>query len=207
MKNKRLLWYLICNITIFILECIGISLAFANRGTSALRFYTQLSNLFLMITSALNVFAIIGVMTGKIKKIPHFINLLSYCSICTTTVTLVVVLFVLSWMVGDLWWILTSGAMLYTHSLCPTIAILMFRFLAPEKLSKKAAFYAMIPTIAYAIVGISMNFAHIWVGPYPFLQVYDQPVWASIVWIITILGGAYAIARLLLWRKRAKKAH
>ena len=34
-------------------------------------------------------------------------------------------------------------------------------------------------------------------GPYPFLMVYKQPVWASVLWLIAIPGGAYLIALLL----------
>ena len=203
-RKNKLIVYLILNILIVIFESIGLTIAFANRGINALIFYTQLSNIFLMITSALNILFIGRVLTGRAKKIPHSVNILSYMSICTTTVTLLVVLFVLSWMVGDLLWILTSGAMLYTHTLCPIIAIIMFQHFAPERLPKKAALIALTPTIAYAIVGMIMNIAKIWDGPYPFLQVYNQPIWASIAWIIGILGGAYVIARALLLPNRAK---
>ena len=35
-------------------------------------------------------------------------------------------------------------------------------------------------------------------GPYPFLYVYKQPVYMSVLWCVIILGGAYLIA-LLLW--------
>ena len=34
-------------------------------------------------------------------------------------------------------------------------------------------------------------------GPYPFLRVYEQPVYMSIIWVIVILGSAYGIAFLL----------
>ena len=45
------------------------------------------------------------------------------------------------------------------------------------------------------------------VGPYPFLHVYEQPVWASVLWFIAIPGGAYLIALLLRFGRRrcAKK--
>jgi hypothetical protein len=35
-------------------------------------------------------------------------------------------------------------------------------------------------------------------GPYPFLHVYEQPVYMSIIWFAAILGGAYFMAWLLL---------
>jgi hypothetical protein len=203
---KKLRIYLALNIIIVILETIGLSMAIANRRESAFQYYTQLSNLFLWITSILNIIFCIRILRKKAKAIPHFVSLLSYMSICTTTVTLIVVLFVLSWMVGDLWWILTSGAMLYTHTLCPILAIVMFRLFAPEKLGKKSAVYALAPTIAYAIIGIAMNTTHTWEGPYPFLQVYNQPLWASVAWIIGILGGAFLIALVLLLPTRVGRS-
>lgn len=177
---------------------IGLSLAIANRRGDTFQFYTQLSNLFLLITCLINIFFTTQVLRGKRKVIPHFANLFSYMSICTTTVTFIVVLTVLSWMMGDLWWLLTNGAMLYTHTLCPIFGVVMLSFFAPEKLPKKSAVFALSPTIAYAIVGIIMNLTHNWVGPYPFLRVYDQSLLATFAWLIGMLGGAYIIARVLL---------
>lgn len=203
---KKLKIYLILNIIIAILETIGLSMAIANRRADAFIYYTQLSNLFLLITSIVNIVFCTRVLTKRAKNIPHIINRFSYMSICTTTVTLIIVLFVLSWMVGDLWWILTSGAMLYTHTLCPILAIVMIRFFAPERLQKSEAIYGLSPTIAYAIVGLTMNITRVWDGPYPFLQVYNQPVWASIAWSIVILGAAYIIARLLILPTRADRS-
>lgn len=204
MDNKRQKLFLLVNIVIAILETIGLSMAIANRKGETFQYYTQLSNLFLFIASIVNIVFTLRLMKGKIKKLPHAVNVMSYAAISTTTVTLIVVLFVLSWMVGDLWWILTSGAMLYTHTLCPILAILMLRFLSPNDFRKSDAWYALAPTIAYAIVAMSMNIAHLWVGPYPFLLVYNQPIWASIAWSIGILGGAYLIARVLIIRKTRK---
>lgn len=173
-------------------------MATLNRRGTTFQYYTQLSNLFLLVTSIMNIVYAIKVLTGKRKSIPRIVNVLSYSAICTTTVTLLVVLFVLSWMVGDLVWILTSGSMIFTHTLCPILAIVMFIFFAPERLKKSDALLALMPTIAYAIVAMIMNIARLWYGPYPFLLVYEQPIWASIAWSFGILMGAYGIARALL---------
>lgn len=206
MKKNRLKIYLIINIAIVIMEAIGLTMATISRRATTFQYYTQLSNLFLMITSVINIFFTARVLAGKRKNIPRLANVLSYSAICTTTVTLLVVLFVLSWMVGDLVWILTSGAMIYTHTLCPILAIVMFTCFAPQKLAKRDAFLALLPTVAYGIVAIAMNIAHLWYGPYPFLLVYNQPIWASIAWIIGMFAGAYLIARVLLIPNLKRKA-
>ena len=198
MKKNHLKIYLAMNAAIVVMEAIGLTMATLNRRGTTFQYYTQLSNLFLMITSIINIIFAARVLAGKRKDIPRIANLLSYSAICTTTVTLFVVLFVLSWMVGDLVWILTSGSMIFTHTLCPILAIIMFVYFAPEKLGKRAALFALMPTIAYAIVAMIMNITRLWYGPYPFLLVYNQPVWASIAWSVGILSGAYGIARALL---------
>ena len=197
-ERKKLIIYLILNILIIILEAIAFSLVFRRRGGETFQYYTQLSNLFLALTCIPNAIFAIRALRNKKKSIPHAVSLLSYMATCTTTVTLIVVLFVLSWMVGDLWWLLTYDSMLYMHTLCPILAIIMLLWFAPERQNKKSAALALIPTIIYAIVGIILNILRLWDGPYPFLQVYNQPIWASFGWAFVILGCAYLIARLLL---------
>ena len=54
---------------------------------------------------------------------------------------------------------------------------------------------ALIPTIFYAILAITLNIAKVWEGPYPFLLVYRNPLWQTIAYSIVILGGAVAISR------------
>ena len=206
MKNKnKLIAFLIINIIISILETIAFVLVIQRRSNEWFRYYTQLSNLFLLACSLMNIcFTARTIKTGK--NFPRILSLLSYMATCTTTVTLIIVLFVLSWMVGDLWWLLTYDSMLYMHTLCPILAIITLKIFIPEHQTKKSALIALVPTIIYAIVGIVMNILRIWDGPYPFLQVYNQPIWASFGWAIVILGVAYLIARLLLLPTRADRS-
>ena len=203
--RKKLVAYLILNILISVFEIIAFTLVVQRRGAETFQYYTQLSNLFLLICGLINITFVVRTLKSK-KQIPHIANLLTYMATCTTTVTLIVVLFVLSWMVGDLWWLLTYDSMLYMHTLCPILAIIMLVWCAPERQNKKSALFALIPTIIYAIVGITMNILRIWDGPYPFLLVYNQPIWASFGWAIVILGVAYLIARLLLLPTRADRS-
>ena len=41
------------------------------------------------------------------------------------------------------------------------------------------------------------------VGPYPFLFVYEQPWYMSIIWSVVMLGGSYLLAYLLYFFKEA----
>ena len=56
---------------------------------------------------------------------------------------------------------------------------------------------AMVPTLLYGVVAIILNVLRVWHGPYPFLYVYEQPVWLTAVWVVVILGAAFLIALLL----------
>ncbi len=63
---------------------------------------------------------------------------------------------------------------------------------------RKYRLFALTPTILYAAVAVTLNIAKVMDGPYPFLHVYEQPVYMSIIWFAAILGGAYFMAWLLL---------
>ena len=98
---------------------------------------------------------------------------------------------------------LLTGTMLFTHLLCPAAALMSFLLLEHRPgLGRKAALTAMIPTAVYAAVAVLLNLLRIWKGPYMFLLVYEQPVWASVLWGIVILGGAYLVGKGLLWANR-----
>lgn len=79
--------------------------------------------------------------------------------------------------------------MLYHHLLCPLVAFGAFAFLPQGKpLGKTAALVGLIPTGLYGIPAVILNCLRVWDGPYPFLRVWHQPVWASVLWVIVIFG-------------------
>jgi hypothetical protein len=90
--------------------------------------------------------------------------------------------------------------MLYYHLICPVAAIIVFIFFEEGlELNTKNAFLAMIPTITYAAIFLTLNIMKVLEGPYPFLYVYEQPFYMSVIWFVVILGGAYFIAWLTLF--------
>lgn len=70
------------------------------------------------------------------------------------------------------------------------------------KPGKKLKRLAIIPTILYAVVLIILNAVGAVVGPYPFLMVRNQPIWASILWFVLIVGMGYAFVHLIAKIKR-----
>lgn len=56
---------------------------------------------------------------------------------------------------------------------------------------------AFLPTLIYAVVMVILNIAKAVHGPYPFLYVYEQPIYMSVVWGIVIPGIAWIIAIII----------
>ncbi len=185
------------NTLIIIGESIAQPMIFIPRGIAAAQYYTQLSNIMLFIAAIiLEVFLLRKII--KKTTIPRWVGLTLFSAVAATTVTIVVVLTILSWQVGDLGWLLFNGSMFFTHTLCPILGIILFTVFNPCEFKKTDARYAMIFTLGYAAVALVLNIAKIWHGPYPFLWVYEQPIWASVMWVIVILAGAFGLAKLLL---------
>ena len=204
--RKRMIVSIIFNILIIIMEIISAVMGFLLRWNEyrfrAFLFYTQDSNLFALIACSVMVFSQLRCL-GKNQAIPSKnVQRAKYMATCALSLTFLVVLFVLIPLAGldsfsDK---LFSDTKLYHHFLCPVLTVISFLcFEDYHDLTAKDASYAMIPTACYAVIMIVLNILHIVDGPYPYLRVYNQPVYMSVFWCFIILGGAYAIARILLF--------
>lgn len=203
-RNRQIL-ALMLNVLIFALEIIGMILSFIEYGDGSFEYYTQDSNYLATIASAVFIPFAIMALCGK-KPMPRWVVSLRHMATACLALTFFVVLFVLIPMDGlsSLPWMLFSGPNLYHHFLCPLLAMLSFiAFETEPALSKRCVLTGMTPTLLYAIVIIILNIAKLLVGPYPFLHIYEQPWYMSIVWIAVILGMATLLAWLLWLLNRA----
>ena len=197
--------FLCVNLLVFVLELIGLRKVYGEVGESWLIYYTQLSNIFLLGAAFINIMGAVGCLaSGNESNLPMWAWRIFHAAVSATTVTFLVVLLVLSWMYGDLWYVLTAGSMLYTHSLCPLMVLGAFVGFAPKRFKKMDAIRATSFTAIYGLVTIVLNATRVMKGPYPFLYVYEQPIWATVFWAVTIIGGAYVLSRLILVRKIEK---
>jgi hypothetical protein len=198
-KRKLMKLSLICNLAVVVMGLIADGMDIAKGGETPLRFYTEDSNLLAQLACAvMAVYQIISLKTGR--ELPGWVTTLKYVAACCLTVTFLVVIFVLAptYGIGGYYFMLLTGTMLYMHLLCPIVCVgslLLFDSGAP--LPRRAPLIALAPTAVYAVVTTILNVARVMEGPYPFLMVYKQPVWASVLWLIAIPGGAYLIALLL----------
>ena len=204
-ERAKLKAALAVNLLIVILEILAFSRSLPVYGMRIFVYYTEDSNLLSLIASI--VFAAsagLALRNGK-DSVPVSVRTLRYVATCCLTVTFLTVTFVFAPMIGKggIRMMLLSGAMLFTHLLCPVVAVLSFLLLEHRPvLMKKTVWIALIPTVLYAAVAVLLNILRVWKGPYMFLLVYEQPVWASVLWGIMILSGAYFVGKGLLLANR-----
>ena len=200
-RSKQII-SLMLNAIIVVLEGIGLSYSIRSHGVSLFQYYTELSNIFSLFACGILVFYTAKNLRANTPALPRWVKNLKYMAACCLTVTLLVVVFVLSPMseMGGLVFLMFHGSMLYHHLLCPILVLVSFIFFEPiPRLEPRSVKLALVPTVAYGVVAFVLNLLGVMDGPYPFLKVYDQPAWMSVLWTVLIFGGAYLIARCLLF--------
>ena len=184
------------NVLIIILEIIGLVISIKALGGKVFQYYTQDSNLFLLLTS------IIYLITyNKDKKV---ISKLKYGATLSVLITFIIVITVLKPTMGlSYHWLLLEDANLFYHTLCPILAVITFLFFDKVEVKGfKDNMYALIFTFIYTVIFVILNILKIVEGPYAFLLVYKNPLWQTIMWFIIIEGGAFLLAKLLELGKR-----
>lgn len=201
MNKKKLVASIGINSLIVLFEIYSGYLYISKNGLNFMQFYTEDSNVITMIACFAMAIAEIQIVQGKNKRIPSWIQFMKYLSAVCLTLTFLVVVFVLIPMQGGtkaIQFLLLDGSMLYHHLLCPILVVVSILCIDPmEKLPNKYPLYVLIPTIIYASALLVLNILCIVDGPYPFLRVYNQPIYVSAIWCVTLLCGTYIIALLL----------
>lgn len=192
---------ILANLAVFGMETVAIPLSWSGVREQMFLFYTELSNLFAMaVCLAVALCQLRALCTGG--EMPAWARTLKYVVTCCLMLTFLTVVFVLAPMYGPDGHsvMLLTSSMLYNHFLNPVLAFLSFTLLerAPA-LPRRTVRYALVPTLLYGSVVLAANIAKVYKGPYPFLYVYEQPVWVSALWMVTILGGNALIA-LAVWK-------
>lgn len=191
---------LIINAAIIVFEIIGIIVRLRVKGALGIEYYTMDSNLLALIASSTYIFFELAR-----KELPKWVSIIKYISTTMLAVTFLVVIFVLSPMIENgLYTFLLTDQMLYNHTICPILAIISFALLEKHNLKKQDLKWPIFATLTYAAILLTLNILRIVDGPYPFLQVYNQSVIATIGWAVLILGAAAAISFAVLRLQRHK---
>jgi len=201
-KRKHLRSFAL-HLLLLALELAGAVIEARTNGARMFRYYTVLSNLFVLFAFGAAAWYELGILRGRRFHVPSWVHVLKYFSVCTVMVTLFVVLFILAPLMGGwrrLPFLLFYGAMLYHHLLCPLLAFVSLVFVdRPALDDPRLPRYAVLPTLAYGVVLAILNVLRVLRGPYPFLYVYEQPPWMSALWFVLIVGLGWLLA-YLTWR-------
>lgn len=162
-------------------------------------YYTNISNLIALLACMGMVCLELPALKKK-KILCKAVYRFKYMAVCMTTLTMLVVIAILAPLQGIE--MLYRGNFLFFHVLCPVF--MLVSFLATDKKTeyltdKRVILLGGFPTVLYAAVTVLLNCARVLDGPYPFLKVYGQPVWASVLWAALVLGIA-GLSAYLLWK-------
>ena len=196
MKEKlwafcRKLISLALNLSIIYMETIAMPISWDYGHELVFTMYTELSNMFNMAVCALVALCqLLDLFTGR--ELPRWVTRLKFLAACCLTMTFLTVVFVLAPYYpeeGGVFFLLTESSMLYHHLINPLCVFISFVFLEREpRLSARNIPLALVPTAVYGAIALWANVQRLWVGPYPFLMVYEQTVEQSVLWCVGILG-------------------
>ena len=198
MSSKKEKSAIILNLLLVIFEIIGLIVYMSNNKYFQFEYYTQDSNLFALVIGIIYLVFLLAK-----KEIPKWLGMLKYMSVLSLTITFLVVVFILSPMYNfNYVWMMTSSSMLYYHTICPILAFVSFIFFEKNKISGlKDNIRALYFTIIYTILIIIFNIIGFVEGPYPFLMIKKNSIIESIIWLLVIDGGAFALSYLIMLLK------
>ncbi len=191
MKKK---YAILFNLLIVILEIIGFIVCYTYTHKLSIEYYTEDSNLLALISSTM---FLIYLMSNK--KIPRWLEIFKYVTTSCLMLTFIVVIFILAPMHNFNYdYMLFAGPLLYHHLLCPIFSSICLIFFDNINVNKKDYLYSVSLTFIYALVLLVLNIVKILEGPYPFLYVYKQPVYMSVLWFAVIFTITYIINSILM---------
>ena len=184
-------------ICILVGEIVALILTSIETGWRQFYFYTQLSNYFLTVMTAIHLVTVL-----RRKPVSERLNRYLYTATCLTTVTFSVVAFVLMPMEGRFYGYMLGTNALFHHTICPIFGVALVTMLRPVR--RKDAALALVPTMIYTVIMFIVNLCIPDFGPYTFFKIYDQPIYMSFVWLFCLLALVYGAA-LLMWMLSGKK--
>lgn len=189
---------ILINLFIVVSELVMIIKRMQSADVLAFSYYTILSNLMAM---AAGIIFLIHAFSGS-ERLKYARTMLRYYATCMLAFTFIIVISVLTPMCFyarlDPSFLYLENAALFLHVINPALSFVSFVFLEDNSTLKKdhPAFMLLI-SFCYTVVLIILNILRIVDGPYPFFQVYNNPVWATILWIVGLAGFDYLINYLI----------
>lgn len=195
--NKRAI-ALILNIAAFVCGSVGIIFRIARTFDDFFLYYTQISNIIAVISSAIYI-AGFRASDGKFRTFVIYSRYLGACML-TMTFLVVVCIFVPFGTEATTNRLLGSVNGMMHHIVCPAISVTSFTFFERGVRPKAAVLLPIGATAVYAAIIYTLNFLRLAPAPYPFFEVYEHPVWVLVLWffgLIALVTGIAVTVRLL----------
>jgi len=215
-KHLRIVFWL--DIAIIVCEIVGTVITARMHGLGIFVYFTENSNFFALFACTCEAICLARFLRAGIP-IPHWSRVLKYIATCGLAMTfLVVFLILIPWACSAGYdgfrMLLAVGAQPFMHLVCPVIALVSFIFLETDiPLKRTLVWLGAAPVYLYGTIASILNILRVMVGPYPFLYFYQQPVWASVLWIAAlfvfgtaIAAAVWALNRHTLLRSASAKA-
>lgn len=190
-KNNKLA--LGSNILLIVLA--GLGLYFSIVDKNAFLYYSDNAGMFALSSSIIYVIIVLA------KKEPNFLCLaLRYVSTACLVLTLVGTFYVATTTGENYLDSFIKGSHLFNNLLCPIVSFVSFTLFEGDRRlnKKKTIWYALIPTVIYAIIMLVCNVSNTFTGPYSFMMINDNPVYVTVVVFIVTIILNYVIGRFLL---------
>ncbi len=207
-KNKQsFTWVaIILNVLTVAMELAWILIYKERMKLEMLTMFTNLSNLVCAVSCILYV-VYASRKIDKGKEIPSWLVTFRFLSTVCMVMTSLTVGLILSFMESPFpeghIRLMLSGYLLFVHTICPILSSVSFLFFEKDTFPFKwrTVLKGMIPVVGYAVVSVLMNLFRLWDGPYPFLKVYDQPIWMSFAWLLILMGAGFVFSLGVTWIK------
>lgn len=201
------------NAIIVVMEIWAIGNGIEQRGAGDFVFYTELSNLFGGIACAICLGFEVRELRGG-TPLPNAARLVKFAATSCLLMTFFVVVLVLAPAYNaqglDGYYLMFCVRELpVTHFAGPLLVFTSYvLFEADRAMTFKQSLVGFYPTLAYAAVAYPCNIARIWEGPYPFLLVWNMPVWQTVAWFFALVALSIALAQIprMVGRKASRRA-
>ena len=203
-SRNRLIAAIAINVLVVVLEIVAMAHGIHRHGVAGnFVFYTEWSNLFGGIACALCLVAEVRMLRGNgNRQMSRALSWAKYASACCLIMTLFVVTFILMPMLNSIGRpgfheMYVDGVKSVTHFGAPLLVTGSYvLFEADRGMTLRQSLVGFAPTLVYAAVAYTCNITRAWIGPYPFFQVWDMPVWQSIAWFVALFVLAFALCQI-----------
>ncbi len=204
MNRRRIA--LVLNIAALIAGVVGIVFRIVRNFDDFFLYYTQLSNVAAVISSAMYIIFF----NSDNERVRAFVRGARYLGACGLTLTFIVVMCVFLPVGGAD----AAGKLLATingilhHSVCPVLSIVSYLFFEEGVRSRKAVLIPIVATAVYAFTLYTLNFLRLAKAPYPFFEVYEHEIFELILWFVgmILLTVGIAVAVRLVNLKVSRKS-